>query len=247
MTAPDLPRLALADLLPTASVIAPALVAPSAPATTATPVMPAALPTSDPGSAEPSDPEPIPASDDARRVACAILEVLAGVRSISDTAVVLGVSSARYYQLEARALQGLVQACEPRGPGPLSGAGLAAEVAQLRVERDRLKAEAARYQALARLAHGAFGAPLTTASAPPPAGGTTGLAGAAGQRARRAATIAATTRTSPAARTRKKRTPTVRALRLAARVQGTAPPTSRGGASTPPTQPATPPRGQPGG
>jgi hypothetical protein len=227
-----MPHLVLADLRPTPEVSLP-LPAPVL-------AMPA------PDELPPVSP-PITASDDARQVACAILEVLAGVRSITDTAVVLGVTQARYYQLEARALQGLVAACEPRAPGPLSGAGLAAELEQLRAERDRLKGEAARYQALARLAHGAFGAPLTTASPPP--GGVSALPGATLRAERRQAT-AASTATKPAvvaSRPRKKRTATVRALRLAARVQRTAAPTSRGGASTPTTAPGTPPRDQSGG
>lgn len=233
MTTPPMPHLVLADLRPTPEVSLP----PPAPAL--------AVPA--PDELPPMSP-PITASDDARQVACAILEVLAGVRSITDTAVVLGVTQARYYQLEARALQGLVAACEPRAQGPLSGAGLAAELEQLRAERDRLKGEAARYQALARLAHGAFGAPLTTTSPPP--GGVATLPGATLRAERRQAVTAtgtATKSTVMASRPRKKRTATVRALRLAARVQGTAAPTSRGGASTPTTAPGTPPRDQSGG
>ncbi len=139
---------------------------------------------------EPAEP-PVAASTDARRVASTILEVLAGVRSITDAAVALGVAPARYYVLEARALAGLIAACEPRSPGPHAGNGLTAEIARLRAERDRLRDEAARYQALARMAQAAFiPAGTAAAAAAAAAGGTT----------------------------RKKRTATVRAVRLARQV-----------------------------
>jgi hypothetical protein len=61
----------------------------------------------------PSDatvPPSLDGSREARRLAAAVLEVLAGVRSPSDAARVLGLSLARYYQLEQRALAGLVTA-----------------------------------------------------------------------------------------------------------------------------------------
>lgn len=151
------------------------------------------------------------ASTDARRIASAILEVLAGMRSITDAALALGITSARYYALEARAVSGLIAACEPRGPGPVIGVGLPAELERLRAERDRLKAEAARYQALARIAQGAFALPVlpaTTGTTPRP----------------RATTVAKRSATPPpdgalSGRSRKKRRPTVRALRLATRVR----------------------------
>ena len=167
------------------------------------------------------------ASTDARRIAGAILEVLAGVRSITDAALALGVPPARYYVLEARAVVGLIAACEPRSPGPQGGSGLVGEIDRLRAERDRLRDEAARYQALVRIAQTAF-APMggvpATAQATPPAQ-TPGLT-VRQRRAQRAAERAAAPPPVPAvaARARKKRVPTVRALRLAQQVQQ-APPT----------------------
>ena len=183
---------------------------------------------------------PVSASTDARRVAGTILEVLAGVRSITDAAVALGIAPARYYVLEARAVAGLITACEPRSPGPHSGSGLAAEVDRLRAERDRLRDEAARYQALARIAQTAFG----------PLGGAVTAAPAAApvltERQRRAARTAAqaTPATAPAASTRprKKRVATVRALRLAQRVQQTSP-----GSALPAPVPVATPAAQPPG
>jgi len=169
---------------------------------------------------------PLVATVDAKRVACAILEVLAGVRSITDAALALGVAPARYYVLEARALAGLIAACEPRSPGPHTGSGVAAEVARLRAERDRLRDEAARYQALARIAQTAF-APLGAAGAAVvPAATTT--------RPPRPARAGAP---APATPPRKKRTATVRALRLVRQVQelpvGSAVPVARTGCQQP--------------
>jgi hypothetical protein len=152
-------------------------------------------------------PRPATASSDAKRIAGAILEVLAGVRSITDAAILLGVAPARYYALEARAIAGLIAACEPRARGPAPGAGLQAELDRLRTERDRLREEAARYQSLARIAQAAFGAPIAVPAMPLPP-----------------ATRTASRGTRPAAdpsapKVRKKRVATVRALRLAQQVR----------------------------
>lgn len=183
---------------------------------------------------------PVNASTDARRVAGAILEVLAGVRSITDAAVALGIAPARYYVLEARAVAGLITACEPRSPGPHSGSGLATEVDRLRAERDRLRDEAARYQALARIAQTAFG-PMGGAVTAPPA--TAPVLTQRQLRAARAAARAPTTAPSAVVvKTRKKRVATVRALRLAQRVQQ-ASPGSALPAPVPVATPAAPPSG----
>src|SRR4051794_4681253 len=76
-------------------------------------------------------------SASALRLASCVLEVLAGLRSVAEAAGALGVSVARYYQLEQRALQGLVQGCEParRGRAAASAGG---EAARLREENERL-------------------------------------------------------------------------------------------------------------
>ena len=94
-------------------------------------------------------------SGDANRLAVAILEVLAGVRTPADAALALSVSLARYYQLETRALEGLVAACEPRSKGkqPTLEGKLAA------LERELLQAqrECARQQALVRVSQRSVG------------------------------------------------------------------------------------------
>jgi hypothetical protein len=102
------------------------------------------------------------ASREARQLAAAILEVLAGAQAPGDAARALGLSLARYYQLERRALAGLVAACENRrrkGRVPPGG-----ELAALRRECERLRRECHRHQALVRAARRAVG----LAPAPPP-------------------------------------------------------------------------------
>jgi hypothetical protein len=105
------------------------------------------------------------ASAEARRLAAAVLEVLAGARAPAEAASALGLSLVRYYQVEARALRALVAGCEakPRGRSP----SLAKELALLRQENARLGREAARQQALLRAAQRAVGlAPPRTAAGP---------------------------------------------------------------------------------
>jgi hypothetical protein len=87
-------------------------------------------------------------SEKAKRTAAAILEVLAGARSPSEAAEAIGVSASRYYMIEAKALQGLVSACEPAPVGPRVSPEK--ESGRLRREVDRLKRDVARYSALAR-------------------------------------------------------------------------------------------------
>ena len=54
---------------------------------------------------------------EAQRLAATILEVLAGMRSPPEASQALAISLPRYYQLEARALAGLVAALAPRAMG----------------------------------------------------------------------------------------------------------------------------------
>jgi hypothetical protein len=104
-----------------------------------------------PRSGRAAAPGPFAASGpEARRLAAAILEVLAGMQTPSEAARALGLSLARYYQLEGRALAGLVAACESRRCG--RGRAPGSELAELRRECDRLRRECARQQALVRVA-----------------------------------------------------------------------------------------------
>src|SRR5262245_13427055 len=84
----------------------------------------------------------------ASRVAACVLEVLAGVRTPAEAAGELAVSLPRYYQMEQRALQGLVRGCEPPPRG---------RVASPEGELARLRRECERQQALVRLARQAAG------------------------------------------------------------------------------------------
>jgi len=117
----------------------------------------------------PTSPSGCRGSDGARRAAAAVLEVLAGARTPTEAAEALGVCANRYYQLEAKALRGLVEACELRQRGP--GVAPEKELAKLRRETDRLRGEAARYQALARASQKAVGLQPPKPSGPRKGGG----------------------------------------------------------------------------
>src|SRR5437879_13646572 len=75
-------------------------------------------------------PRPLTGDEGAKRSAALILEVLAGLRTPSEASTALGVTAMRYYVLERRALEGMVQALAPRPEGKrrrpgdaLAGAG----------------------------------------------------------------------------------------------------------------------------
>jgi hypothetical protein len=102
-----------------------------------------------------------PVSREAQRMATAILEVLAGVRTPTSAASALGINVPRYYVWEQRALAGLVAACEPHSPGSTSPRW---RIAMLEKEVQRLQQQCARQEALARAAQRTLGlAPLSAA------------------------------------------------------------------------------------
>jgi hypothetical protein len=88
------------------------------------------------------------ASRDARLLAAAVLEVLAGARTPAEASAALGLSLPRYYQLEQQALRGLTAACEPRPKGRRVRPDH--EAAKLRRENARLRRDVLRQQALVR-------------------------------------------------------------------------------------------------
>jgi hypothetical protein len=100
------------------------------------------------------------ASAEAKRLAAAILEVLAGVRTPQQAAAAVGVSLPRYYQVEAGGLRALLTACEskPRGRRPDPHGELAA----VRKQVDQLQRDLARQRSLVRLAQRAVGLPPPT-------------------------------------------------------------------------------------
>lgn len=100
---------------------------------------------------------------EANRLAIAILEVLAGLRTPAEAAQALAVSLPRYYQLETRALDGLVQACEPKPKGKQPS--LEGQIAALQRDVERAQRQCARQQALVRVAQRSVGLKTCTASA----------------------------------------------------------------------------------
>src|SRR5262245_10436361 len=95
------------------------------------------------------------ASREAKRLAAAILEVLAGQWTPTQAAKALSVSLPRYYQLEASGLRGLLRACEPKPRGRQSSP--ATELAALRKQNERLQRDLTRHQSLVRLAQRTMG------------------------------------------------------------------------------------------
>ena len=95
-------------------------------------------------------PEAIPGSEEAKRQAAVILEVMSGARSAQEGSEVLGISPVRYYVLEDRALQGIVKALEPRPKGRRMQTPEDALKAVER-EREKYKREVGRLQTLLRM------------------------------------------------------------------------------------------------
>ena len=107
---------------------------------------------------------PAGASSAARRQAAAILEVLAGMLRPAEAAQVLETSLPRYYQLERRALAGLLAGCEPAPRGPRIDPGR--QMAAMERENRRLRRECDRQQALVRAAERALGLVRPSAAKP---------------------------------------------------------------------------------
>lgn len=92
---------------------------------------------------------------EAKRLAAVILEVLAGARTPTQAAQAVSVSLPRYYQLETRAIAGLMNACEPRTKGRRHGP--LNEVVALKKENDKLRQDLTRQQSLVRLSQRTIG------------------------------------------------------------------------------------------
>ena len=154
--------------------------------------------------------KPSAVSDVARASAAIVLEVLAGIRGPGDAAKAMGVSAMRYYQLEKRAVEGLVSACEPRPIGRQPGGKTDGRLLK---ECERLKQDVSRHQALLRSAQRALGV------VPVPAATGTG---------------------KPEPGKRMKRKPTVRALSIVNRLRTPAASAASGIAAQPSTMPGDP-------
>ena len=92
---------------------------------------------------------------EARRAASVILEVLGGERTAREAAEALAMSTSAYYLLEQRALDALVEACEPKPTGWVATAQW--QLGGLQKKYATLERECARYQALARVAQRTMG------------------------------------------------------------------------------------------
>lgn len=93
---------------------------------------------------------PLVGDDGAKRTATMILEVLAGLRSTTEAAQALEITSMRYYVLERRAMEGMVQALAPRPKGKRKRPE--GTIEGLRREKAHLEREVNRLQALVRAA-----------------------------------------------------------------------------------------------
>lgn len=104
-------------------------------------------------------PRAVTASPAARRTGALILEAIAGLRTTQEAADALGVAMPRYYVLETRALEGFLQALEPRRRGRKRSDDQ--KIAALEADVKRLEREVRRYQALQRASQRALGVPAT--------------------------------------------------------------------------------------
>ena len=140
-------------------------------------------------------------SQEARRTAATILEVLAGMRTPTEAAQALSVSVSRYYALEQRAVASLVAGCEPHLRGPVKSPQQ--RIAELQREVQRLRQQCDRHLALARAVQRTVDLPMPTKSA------ATGKGNGHRQ--------------SPSGKKRRTRRPTVRALKAAQALRDTQP------------------------
>jgi len=101
-------------------------------------------------------------TSEAQRLAAMILEVLGGQRSPPEAAEVLAISLPRYYQLESRALEGLVTALAPRPKGkqPL----LENRIKSLEKQLEAAQRQCARQEALVRVTQRTLGLATPTAA-----------------------------------------------------------------------------------
>jgi hypothetical protein len=92
------------------------------------------------------DVERVPA--ESKRQAAVVLEVLAGVRVPEEAADALGISVPTFYNLETRALRGLVHGCTPEPPGRKMA--LEKRLRELELEKRKLEQQLQRHRALLR-------------------------------------------------------------------------------------------------
>lgn len=96
-----------------------------------------------------------------------VLEVLAGSMQVEEASKRLNLQPPAYYNLENRAIRGLIKACEPSGKGP--GENKDKKIKELEQEVTHLEREVRRYQSLTRAAQKAIGLQLSVEKAVKPA------------------------------------------------------------------------------
>ena len=104
---------------------------------------------------QPMGPKSVRGSETARRLAALMMEAWSGVRSTQAACEAMGISVTRFYQLEARALQEVVSALEPRPRGRRITA--ASELGKSKLENQRLRRDLERVQSLYRTAQRTLG------------------------------------------------------------------------------------------
>jgi hypothetical protein len=162
----------------------------------------------------PSDEPAQSSSEEARRRAAVILEVLAGIVGPTDASRVLGIGVQHYYQLERRALCGLILGCEPQPKGP-RGPGLEEQLAAVQRELADCRRECLRQAALVRITQRAIGLPASQVPAQ--------RSDAKPKKAVRSKSVGHPSGTGPvtsARPARRKRRPAVRALRALEALRG---------------------------
>ena len=105
-------------------------------------------------------PSTLKGSKGAKASLVVILETLAGASTTGEAAERLGVSLSRYYQLETRALQGMLTALEPRPRGPRKTKD--GEIKALRAEKREVERELRRATSLLRAATRSVGVKAAT-------------------------------------------------------------------------------------
>lgn len=113
---------------------------------------------------QPMGPKAVRGSDAARRLAALMLEAWSGVRTTQSASDAMGVALTRFYQLEARVLQTIVTALEPRPRGRQVTAET--EIGKLKAEKHRLQRDVERFQSLYRTSQRSLG--VVVAKAPEP-------------------------------------------------------------------------------
>lgn len=116
---------------------------------------------------------------ESRKQAACVLEVLAGLRTPEQAAEAMGLTLQSYYNVETRALRGLIHGCTPTPPGRTMV--LLKQVRGLETQCAQLQRQVGRYQALLRNAQRSVG--LLAVAQPP--SGKTPKSKTAGKRKRR--------------------------------------------------------------